>query len=97
MAIVAWVLTAIFHENFVGLFSSVGTAFVVVPIIFIFLSGVLEMQSASSNITAMNEIANNTITRLIDFLGNNIPEILVSDLAGTFVGVTAGLFTGKNR
>jgi hypothetical protein len=62
----------------------------------IYIRGVVEMQSVSSNITAMTDIANNTISRVMNYFGNHLPEIAVSDIAGTLVGVVAGLFTGRN-
>jgi hypothetical protein len=93
IAVITWVLTFIFHENFVALFSSLGTAFVLIPIIFIFLSGVLKMNAVSSNTTAMNQMSIDTTTNLIDYVIKNLPGIIVSDLAGTVVGFFAGIIT----
>jgi hypothetical protein len=93
VAIVAWIATALLHENIVALVSIIGISLFLVPMLVIYLRGVVEMQSVSSNITAMTDIANNTIARLMDYFGNHLPEIAVSDIAGTLVGTVAGLFT----
>lgn len=88
--VVALVLTVIFHKNFVALFSFIGIAIVFVPILFIYLSGMLEMQSVSSNVTAINEVGNRTITRLLTYFVNNIQGIVVSDLVGMVLGTISG-------
>lgn len=91
-AFLTWVLSKIFGRNIGVLITSVGTMFVFMPIVFIYLTWVFEMQSASSNITAVNNIANDTITRLINYLTDNLPSIVISDVAGTFVGGIIVLF-----
>ncbi|MCJ7425974.1 MAG: hypothetical protein MUO17_02375 [Dehalococcoidales bacterium] len=95
IAIVAWIATALLHQNIVALVSTIGISFFLVPMLIIYLRGVVEMQSVSSNMTAMTDIANNTITRVMDYFGNHLPEIVVSDVAGTLVGAVAGLFMVK--
>jgi hypothetical protein len=88
--VVALVLTVMLHKNFAALFSSISFAIVLVPLLFIFLSGVLEMQSVSSNVTALNEIGSKTTTRLWTYLGDNIQGIVVSDLVGLVLGTVSG-------
>ena len=95
VAVVAWILTILTRKNIKALFGTIGAAFIMTPILYIYISGVLEIQSVGSNITAMNEIVNETTTELFDYIGKNISEIIVSDLAGTLVGVLTGLFTRR--
>jgi len=95
VAVVAWILTLVTRENIKALFGTIGIAFIFIPILYITFSGLLEIQSVSSNTTAMSEIANTTTTKLIDYIAENLPEILVSDLAGTLVGFVAGQSTRR--
>jgi ABC-type sugar transport system permease subunit len=87
----------ILRENFVALFPLIGFAFFLVPALFIFLSGVLEMQSVSENVTALNEAGVKTIDRLWAYLGNNILRIVISDLVGLFVGFFVGLVVRRSE
>lgn len=96
VAIMAWIATAILHKNIVAVVGTIGIASFLVPMLIIYLSGVIEMQSVSSDITAMTDIANNTIVKIMKYFGDHLPEIVVSDIAGTMVGSIAGLFTRRS-
>ncbi len=88
MAAVAFVLTLVFGKQFGAWLGTMGAAVVMVPLLLIFLSGSLGILSADAQ-TAQT-IANSTIERITLYVTNQMPGIVIADVAGAIVGTIGG-------
>ena len=91
VAVITYLLTLMLGKQFGAWLSSIGTAIVVLPIIFYFTAGVLGMLHADTSTT--QAVADSTITNIVNYVSNRLPEIALSDIAGAFVGAVAGSVT----
>jgi len=94
MAIGSFILVKLFGKNIKALLSAIGTWTVMGPLLFIFITGIFKMEVAGSDINAVNKIGADTTNNLISYVTLNIPGILISDIAGVFVGAIISAFTG---
>jgi hypothetical protein len=94
MAFGSFILAKIFGKNMKAFLSAVGTWTIIGPLLFIFVTGIFKMESAGADINAVNNIGADTTNSLISYVTLNIPGILISDIAGVFVGAIISAFTG---
>jgi hypothetical protein len=58
------------------------------PIFFYAIAGMMGMLNADAE--AVQSISDSTVTKIIDYVGGQLPSILISDLAGALVGAIGG-------
>jgi len=89
MAFVTWLLTKTGERRFGEVIVQVGTAMVIVPIILMFIVFVIKSQI---NPEAVNELASETIDAITTYFADNLPFIVLADVAGAIVGGVIGAF-----
>jgi len=88
VAIVVFILTLVFGKKIGAWLGSIGAAVVIVPLLLIFLSGSLGILSADAETAQI--IADSTIERIMQYLANQMPGIVIADAAGAIVGAIGG-------
>ena len=91
MGIASWIAVKTGHGEVKVLLGIIGTASVVVPMLVIYLSGVLGMYRASGTDQTAN-IAATTVNNLVTWLAHNIESIVAGDVAGIILGVVFSSF-----
>lgn len=94
-AIVVFILVKTENKKVGAWIGSAGTLFFILPIALIYLLGIAQMQSVSSNLSAMQQVADMTISRAITYFANNLPGEIVSELGGTIAGALIGIFSNR--
>src|SRR4030042_619174 len=92
MGIASWIAMKLGHRDIKVLMGIMGVAAVAVPILVIYISGVMGMYQASEA-EDVGRIASATIDNLFAWLGNNIESIIAGDFAGAVLGVVFGSMT----
>ena len=93
IAFATWLIGRIWRYKAKQAIITIGAMAVVLPIIIIFIAGWWGMLHEPG---AGGEIANKTIEAIINYVVNNLPYILVSDVAGVLVGAVVGSFTRRS-
>ncbi|MEQ4487475.1 MAG: hypothetical protein AAC993_01395 [Dehalococcoides mccartyi] len=87
-SIVVAIIAAFVSKNLAALISVA----VLVPIIFWVVVAIIQMNSDPA---IAQQIADTTISRIINYFGDNLPGIVISDFFGTLVGSLIGLFISR--
>jgi len=95
MAVLAFILVQVCGEDIKAILAVLGTAIVVIPMVFISLSGMTSMLGADAVTTQV--MATNTIDSIVTYFAYQMPGYLISEMAGATVGVIGGLFVGSAR
>lgn len=86
--IVVAIIAVFVSRNLAALIS----AAVIVPIIFWVIVAVAQM---NANPASAQQIAGSTISQIINYFGDNLPGIVISDVFGTITGAVIGLFISR--
>jgi predicted PurR-regulated permease PerM len=89
MAFVTWLLTKTGERKAGEVIVQIGTAMIVVPMIFLLIVFFIKAQL---NPEAVNELAAKAIDQIVTFFAENLPFVLLSDVAGAIVGSIVGAF-----
>jgi uncharacterized sodium:solute symporter family permease YidK len=89
MGIASLIAVKLGHKDIKALISIMGTLAVAVPILVIYISGMMGMYQTSET-EEVGKIASATIDKLFTWLGNNIESIIAGDFAGAVLGVIFG-------
>lgn len=92
MAFVTWLITKTGERKAGEVIVQIGTAMIVVPVIIML---VVFFIKAQLNPEAINELAAETIDQIVTFFAENLPFVLLSDIAGTIVGCIIGSFQSR--
>ena len=93
IAFATWLIGRIWGYKAKQTILTIGAMAIVLPIIIIFIAGWWGMLHEPGSST---EIADKTIEAIINYVVNNLPYILISDVAGVFVGAMVGSFTRRS-
>jgi len=94
MAITTWLIGVLWGYGTKQAITTLITLIVVLPIIVIYITGVLGMLH---NPEATDEMVAWTIKAIFNYVAENLPSIAVSDIAGIFVGGMISLFTRRKQ
>lgn len=89
IAVLALILSLVFGKDVRVLFVTIGVAIIVVPVLLIFISGTNAILNAGPEYAGV--MADATIANIMTFYGENLPGILISEIAGALVGAFGGL------
>jgi len=88
VAAIVFVLTIALGEEFGTLIKFIGAVVIFLPLFFYLIVGMTGMLNAAPDQT--QAIADNTISNLINYVTAKLPGIVISDVAGAFVGAIGG-------
>jgi uncharacterized protein YacL len=92
-AVIAAVITFLFGKEVMNALKGVGTSIVLFPIVVIVIVCVTEMMRATTpeNVAA---IGNDAITRIVSYMTDRLPSVVVSEAFGGIVGAPIGFILG---
>jgi len=88
VAAIVFILTLIFGEEFKTWIGTVCLVIIVTPILFYFIVGYLGMLNTDPE--TAKEISDTTITKITEYVSNQLPSVVISDVAGAIVGAFGG-------
>ena len=95
MALATWFASRMWGKQFEKTITTIASLAVIVPLLVIFISGALGMLYGDPN--NVQEVANSTIEKVVDYVAEKLPYIIISDFAGIFAGIVVGIFTRRDN
>ena len=88
MALATIVIQAIFGKKVAWVIGFVGALAVLLPLVLIVVLGVVGMLESDG--AGMAEEASRTMTAVLDYMVKNLPDLIISAIAGAVVGFLVG-------